>query len=356
MNITIIGLGLIGGSLAKALKSVNTNLFIKGYDKPEILELAISQNCIDLGITSFNEVNDSDIIFIALPISESLEVLKLIAPIVKEGAIISDVCSVKEIFETTWETASSKGKFVGGHPMTGKEKTGFQNSDSLLFENAVYILCGELEDSSASKEFLKLLYSIGAKVKFLSAEIHDRITAKVSHLPQIVAVALVNAITGSNNNSEAIEFSAGGFRDMTRIASSPFHIWEPILQNNKSNIIDSIEAIIEKLNEYKSLIANDNSKQLAESFESARYMRDAIPKQNKGFINPVFDLYVSVKDEPGVLSKLTTLMFENSINIKDMELLKIREGAQGTFRLSFESESAVTLAKELLEKHGFIFN
>jgi prephenate dehydrogenase len=355
MEIAIIGLGLIGGSLAKAFKSFNKELFITAYDCKETIEQALNQKIIDREVISFSELKDADIIFISLPIADSLNALGEIAPIVKDGAIITDVCSVKGIFETNWRRLSSKGIFIGGHPMTGKEKSGYENSDPLLFENAVYILCGKLTESKSSKEFLTLLYSIGAKVKFLDAEVHDKITSKVSHLPQIVAVALVNAITGENKNGEAIDFAAGGFRDMTRIASSPFHIWEAILQNNKANVVESIEAIIEKLNEYKTLITNDNSKRLAESFESARYMRDAIPKQNKGFINPVFDLYVSVKDEPGVLSKLTTLMFENSINIKDMELLKIREGAQGTFRLSFESEDAVELAKILLRENGFTY-
>ncbi|MDP2301774.1 MAG: prephenate dehydrogenase [Ignavibacteria bacterium] len=356
MNITIIGLGLIGGSLAKAFKSFNKNLTITAYDRKDTIESALDQKIIDKGIFSLTELAEADIIFIALPISDSLDALKQIAPFVKTDCIISDVCSVKGIFEETWKSLSSKGYFIGGHPMTGKEKSGYENSDPLLFENAVYILCGELEDSSASKEFLKLLYSIGAKVKFLSAEIHDKITAKVSHLPQIVAVALVNAITGGNNNNESIEFSAGGFRDMTRIASSPFGIWKPILFNNKENILDSIDEIILHLNEFKELLLEEDSNQIEDLFNSARYMRDAIPRQNKGFLNPVFDLYVSVKDEPGVLSKLTTLLYNNNINIKDMELLKIREGAKGTFRLSFESETAVELAKKLLEENGFIFD
>lgn len=356
MKISIIGLGLIGGSLAKAIKSFDNSLTISAYDYKETITKAKAEGIIDYQINSFSELTDEDIIFLSLPIYQSLDALKQIAPIVKTGCIITDVCSVKNIFFEEWAKFHSRGVFIGGHPMTGKEKSGYDNADALLFENAVYILCGEEKVIEAETQFLNLLHSIGAKVRFIDAKTHDEIVANVSHLPQLLAVSLVNTITNFGSKTESIEFAAGGFRDMTRIASSNFEIWESIFSVNKKNITSSINNLIEKLEQFKSSLEVEDFIKISKLFETARYMREAIPKQNKGFLNPVFDLFISVKDEPGVLSKLTTLMFDNNINIKDMELLKIREGAQGTFRLSFESESAVILAKELLQKHGFIFS
>ena len=164
---------------------------------------------------------------------------------------------------------------------------------------------------------------------------------------------MVNTVGKENKDINYLDFAAGGFRDMTRIASSDFNIWEPVIKLNKDAIVKSLINFLSEFTEIDSLVMKKDLESLQSIFESARVKRDEIPKNTKGFINLLYDFFVYVKDESGVLSKLTTVLFENSINIKDIELLKIREGTGGTFRLAFESKIDAEKAKSLIEKIGF---
>lgn len=351
-NISIIGLGLIGGSIAKSLKNSESDFFISAFDKPEVLDSAIEQKVIDKKLSSTEESKNSEVIFLCLPTDLSLEALIEISPLLNKNQIITDVCGVKGIFEKKWKNLKSHGIYIGGHPMTGKESSGFENSDQLLFENSVYIISELQKDSEKFNEFLKIIKLLGARIRFLDPFLHDKIIARVSHLPQILSVALVNSISDSEKINY-LDFAAGGFRDMTRIASTGFEIWKPIFELNKDEIIKALEIMNLNLKDLGDSISSEDDKSLEELFNKARIKRDEIPKNTKGFLNPLFDIFVYVKDEPGVLSKLTSVLFENSINIKDMELLKIREGTGGTFRMSFQSKQDAEKAEELINHIGF---
>jgi prephenate dehydrogenase len=353
IRISIIGLGLMGGSVAKALKSSNSNIHITAFDREEVLDVALNQKVIDEKVLYTDDACNADIIFLCLPTDQSLKVLEKIAPLINEETIITDVAGVKSSFEMKWNSVKSKGKFVGGHPMTGKEKGGYENSDPLLFENSVYILSDKKIESGNYSMLLDLIKLLGARIRFLDPFLHDEIIANVSHLPQLLAVALVNSAALSKGDINYLDFAAGGFRDMTRIASSSFDIWQPVIKNNKDSILKALENFENNVNLIKENILSDNYKILSQFFESSGAKRDEIPKNTKGFINPLVDIFVFVKDEPGVLSKLTGILFENGINIKDIELLKIREGTGGTFRISFESKHEADMAGNLIEKIGF---
>ncbi len=352
-NISIIGLGLIGGSIAKGLKNSDHQISISAFDKPDVLKSAFKENIINFKLRKIEEAKDSDIIFLCLPTEASIEAFEKLAPVISDETIMTDVCGVKSVFEDKWRLIKEKGEYIGGHPMTGKEKGGYDNSDPLLFENAVYILTDKKIDSENYKLLLEIITILGSRIKFLNPYLHDEIVAKVSHLPQLLAVALVNTVSRENKDINYLDFAAGGFRDMTRIASSDFSIWEPVIKHNKDAIVKSLINFLSEFTEIDSLVMKKDLTSLEKIFETARVKRDEIPKNTKGFINPLYDLFVFVKDEPGVLSKLTSVLFENSINIKDLELLKIREGTGGTFRLSFESKSDAEKAKPLIEKIGF---
>ena len=352
-NISIIGLGLIGGSIAKALQKSKYDFKISAFDKPNILAKAIDEKVIHSKLNSYDESLNSDLIFLCLPVSKSIEVFEELAPKLNTNSILTDVCSVKNVFKEKWDKTNSSGIYFGGHPMTGKEKGGFENSDSLLFENSVYILTDNQLSNSYFNNFSKIITSFGSKILHIPAKQHDVIAASVSHLPQLVSVALVNAASLKTDNYNFLDLAAGGFRDMTRIASSEFTIWESIIANNKSQILTAMDKFSYDLSTLTKWISDDDYKAIHSYFESARICRDEVPQNSKGFLHPLFDLFVFVTDEPGAISKISTALFDVGINIKDMELLKIREGSGGTFRLSFESSEEVEKASEILRNIGF---
>lgn len=352
-KISIIGLGLIGGSIAKALKNSELELEITALDKDKILAEAIDANVIDRRIEKIEDSVSADVIFLCLPVELSLKYLKKLAPLLSTNQIITDVSGVKGIFEKEWSNLESDGVYIGGHPMTGKEKGGYENSDPLLFENSVYILSNHEKENPEFEEFVKLINALGARITLLDPYLHDKVVANVSHLPQLLSVSLVNNSVVKSDGVSFSDFAAGGFRDMTRIAASDFSIWEKIIQYNRNEILKAIESLKTELALVESLVEHDDFKRLADKFESSRKKRDEIPKDTKGFLHQLHDLFVFVRDEPGVISKISTALFNNDINIKDIELLKIREGTGGTFRLSFDSESDVNRAGQIIRKEGF---
>lgn len=358
-RVVIIGLGLIGGSIAKALRQTelsknSKNKFeISAFDKKEVLDAAIADGAIDVALGGIDEVFSADLIFICLPVDLTLYTLENIAPHLHDEMIVTDVCGVKSVVQKKWDSLNCEGTYIGGHPMTGKEHGGYQNSDPLLFENSVYIISDTIHKHPEAHSLLQIIHSLGARIKILNPLVHDEIVAAVSHLPQLLSVSLVNFASKKERKINFLDYAAGGFRDMTRIASSDFGIWSPVIKANKEKIISAIDNYIDELHSLKNMIGKTNFEKIAKKFELARSRRDEIPKNNKGFLNPLFDLFVFVKDEPGVVSKISTILFQNGINIKDIELLKIREGTGGTFRLSFESEKDVSRAELFIQRLGY---
>ncbi len=349
-DIAIIGIGLIGGSIAKALKS-RREITIRCFDREDVTSGAIKSGTVDEVLPDLEAALKSDVIFICLPVDLSVEVFSVLYPKLREDQIISDVCSVKGLLEKTSREIKSAGIYFGGHPMTGREKGGFENSDALLFENSIYLLSDSNENHILFPSFQKLILELGARINLINPYLHDEHIAKVSHLPQLVSVALMNSVTRENN--EVLNFAAGGFRDMTRIASSKFDIWKSIILSNKNLILNELNSLRSELSRIENDISDLNLDQLEFKFENARVCRDEIPKNNKGFLFPLHDVYVFVKDQPGIVSKISTALFEQEINIKDIELMKIREGTGGTFRLSFESEKDAGKAVSILNELGF---
>lgn len=354
-NISILGLGLIGGSIAKALKNSSRSFLISAFDVPEVLEKAIAQKVIDTKLKNPEESINSDLIFLCLPLETNLKYFKTIAPLLKENTILTDVSGVKLVFQKEWAKLNSRGIYIGGHPMSGKELGGFDNSDPLLFENAVYIVTEDLIQNPELTDFKEIIELLGANILHIPAKQHDVIAASVSHLPQLLAVALVNTAGLKTDNYNFLDLAAGGFRDMTRIASSDFNIWDSVINRNKNQILTALEEFENELKNVKKWITDNDEKSMSNYFNLARKSRDEIPKNSKGFLTPVHDVFIFVKDEPGVISKISTKLYEAKINIKDIELLKIREGNGGTFRFAFATKEIAESAKLLLGDLGFKF-
>jgi len=354
--ITIIGVGLMGGSLAAALKRNLKSVEIYGVDFPAVLDKAQILKIIDRGFTPDSvekAVKPADIIFLCTSINKIREYMPIVAELAKKGAVITDMGSTKaEIIKRAQEIEIKGSYFIGGHPMTGSELHGVENIDPLLFENSVYVLTPiDQTPPDRIRNLALILEQIGARVLFISPSLHDRIAAFVSHLPQLLAVALTN-LAGEHNASSTffLRLAAGGFRDMTRIASSPYEVWEDIINSNTDEIIWAIDAFIKKLSSIQSILQNQN---LRREFELAAKNRLSIPRDTKGFMLPRFDISVSVEDKPGVLAEISSAVSEQNINIKDIEVLKVREGESGVFRLAFQSEQDRKNAVEILTSIGY---
>jgi len=360
-QISIIGVGLIGGSLGLSFKKTHPELNIVGFASQETLRKAIELGAIDRGAQDLeSSVQDADLVILATPILTILDIIPKIAPRVKSGAIVTDVGSVKgAIVECARRNFRDDVLFIGGHPMAGSEKEGIAAADPFLFENAVYVMClpeSERAESLNSRltEFIGLIEATGARILFLQPDVHDKVAAAISHLPQMLAVALMNMVGELNEtNPSYLQLAAGGFRDLTRIASSPFKMWSDILATNSKAIIEALSSIISRLSSFKSEIEKSDLSAFEQEFNKAKTLRGEIPKNTKGFLKTLYDVFVFVPDRPGVISTISTALFHANINIKDIELLKIREGTGGTFRLSFETEKIAQQAMEIINKVGY---
>jgi prephenate dehydrogenase len=300
-NITIIGVGLIGGSLALAVKNRYPECRITGVDKPSVLKRAIERRVVDTAETSVKKaVQTADLVFLCTPISVITKMIPVIASNIPRHALITDTGSVKKKIMETARRFFHEGNFIGGHPMTGSEQTGIEAANPLLFQNAIYILTPE---EMCSRRLLhklaKFLSSLDARVIVLDAALHDSVTAAVSHLPQLAAVALMNTIGKYHPHApKHLPLAAGGFRDMTRIASSPFSIWKDILTENKKEAGRAIGIYIRQLKKIASAI-NGRPSKLSDEFKTSRKLRARIPRSMKGYLSPVVDISVFIEDKPG---------------------------------------------------------
>ena len=277
-KITIIGVGLIGGSLAKAIKENNLAKVVFGFGRDlNRLEKAQKTNVIDQFSTNLKDaINDSDIVIIATPVGSFKEILNEIKPFLTSKIVISDVGSTKtNIASIVSQTLGDYSNyFIPAHPIAGKEKSGFEASEANLFNNRKVIIT-PLETSSPDSISLiqKMWEGTGADVDFMSPESHDELLGMTSHLPHMLAFSLVNYLI-SKNPSASI-YAAGGFKDFSRIASGDAVMWRDICIQNKDQIISHIKGYQKTLNSLVDAIENENSDELDLLFTSAKKTRDS---------------------------------------------------------------------------------
>jgi len=366
-TITIIGVGLIGGSLGLAVKRRVKGATVTGFDAPQVLRKALRRGAIDTAATNLaTAVSGADLVILACPTKKILSLLPAVARSVSPHTLVTDVGSVKAAIVRRASIFFPNGNFIGGHPMAGIELSGIEAAHPLLFENAVYVLTparfsakrvgGSLAWAPQRhvKRLSDFLHTLGARVMVLDAQTHDSVAAAVSHVPQLTAVALMNVAGARHPQARKyLQLAAGGFRDLTRIASSRYDVWQDILQLNNSEIERALALMTRELQRYRARLRKRNNRPLQSDFTRARKLRNAIPRTMKGFLHSLSDVYVFVQDKPGVLAIMTGALAKAKINIKDMELLKIREGSGGTFRLAFDSADVAGKAARILRKKGF---
>lgn len=362
MRIGIIGLGLIGASLAKALKRVHaSNSYIIGYDANlSSANAAFKDGVIDHVASSIGESFSScTVIFLCTPIHYTSSIIKELLPFVPNDCILTDMGSTKYelVYEINELIRESKRRvyFVGGHPMAGSEKSGYNASTPYLFENAYYVLT-PISDTPDFIMFIlqKMVERIGAIPLILSPSYHDFATANVSHLPHIIASSLVQLIKQNDGDNKYLHtLAAGGFKDITRIASSNPDIWVSICLSNKKQLQKVFAKYQTILMDFFDALEKEDVDKIYSFFDNARSYRDTFNDNISGGLIKTFALYVDAKDEPGILASITTLLGENKINIKNIGVMNHREFESGVIRIVLADKSSMLNACEVLIKHGY---
>ncbi len=355
-----IGLGLIGGSIAKALKVSVPDCKIIAYDiNKDSLALALKEGIADSCTDSIDiHFADCDYIFLCAPVQKNNENLLTIKQIMKPDCILTDVGSVKTTIHETIHAIELEDHFIGGHPMAGSERVGFANSKASLLENAYYILTPTPSVASEKLEtFRSLVEHMGAIPLVLDYEKHDYVTAAISHLPHVIAASLVNLVRDSDSPDGIMKMvAAGGFKDITRIASSSAVMWQQICLTNTENISALLADYIKALTDFKEEIDNKNETALYEQFESSRIYRDSFINTSSGPIKSSYSINVDIPDKSGSLAHITTLLAIHNLNIKNIGISHNRESEDGVLRLEFYEESAKNKAADLLNTVGFHVN
>ncbi len=356
-SISIIGLGLIGGSLSKALRLKHPELKLFAVDNciPS-LRLAEEEGVIDKGYSECSsDIFNSDIIFICTTVSKAADYILLLTDNVKENCILTDVASTKGEICSFVEKLSHPPLFIGGHPMAGTEKSGYSNSFAHLFENAYYVLTPTVASNEGSIVTMKeLLKDIGALPIIVSPEQHDLVTGCISHVPHVVASALVNLANKKENSDGLVKLlAAGGFKDITRIASSNPTMWENIVLSNSEVVIKLLEEYSKIINRFTAQVQARNSKGIFEFFQDAKDFRDSFSTRATGLIPPSFELMVDVKDEPGIIGSIATLLGTNGINIKNINVSNSREFEQGCLRITLSDQPNADKSNFILSANGY---
>ena len=357
-RIAIVGVGLIGGSLGLAFRQAASSSRLVGISRDETIAKALELGVVDEGY-SYEELDggiaEADLVLLCTPIRRIVELLPEVMRCARDDALISDVGSTKRVIaQTALAAGREKVHFIGGHPMAGSERSGVSAADPFLFQNAIYIL---IPDEGVPKKLYAdlqlLLKGIGARVVELSAEMHDRVVAAISHLPQMLATSLVEMV-GRMNEEEGglyLPLAAGGFRDLTRIASSPFApVWEDICSTNADSIRTLIDRFTAMLGDVRARVGDES---LRTDFDFANEKRASIPRDAKGFLHRLHEILVVAEDKPGVIAQIAGGLAAENLNINDIEVMKVREGQGGTIRLGFDSPEAAEKSLAVLRSLGY---
>ncbi len=356
LNVAILGLGLMGGSLGLAL--VRAGYSVSGWDQSqEIIREAYQSGAINRAPVDLEDaVSEASVIFIATPVESIAATIKSCLPYVRPGTIFSDLGSIKEaIIEGVFSFLPAFHHFVPGHPMTGSEQHGIRAADPFLFQNAAYLIIEDHRTSSeAAALIVKLIESTGAQIIKLTAAEHDRIVGMVSHLPHLIAATLSKTAGDAEEvYPGTLNLAAGGFRDTTRVAIGNPEIWQGIIFGNLEQVLKAINSFQNELDSLKEVLVAGKREQFEEFLFRARETRLQIPAKNKGFLSLLHEMVVTIEDRPGTIVNVLRFLADTGLNIKDIEILRVREGIGGTLRLALESDDAVNQGIETLKAYGF---
>ena len=284
-HVAIVGVGLIGGSFALALRRAGLCDRITGWDREDVLEQAKARGVIDDVEVAFEtgptaSVSEADLVYLAAPVGAIVSFLRAKANAFKPGAIVTDAGSTKrQVCRTAREALASDVSFIGGHPIAGSEKAGVEFADADLFHGAAYALvAGDHANQDAVTSLTKIIRRIGATPIELTADGHDWIAARTSHSPQLVSTALALAVSRANG-ADALSLTGGGFAEMTRLAESRWSVWEDICRTNADEISAALDEVITQMEALRVAVSSGDFSSAGDMFnaaaESARLFRES---------------------------------------------------------------------------------
>jgi prephenate dehydrogenase len=352
-SVALIGTGLIGGSIGLALR--RDGVAVCGFDHdPARAEAARELGAVARLAASVKEaVAGADLTVVAVPVGHVAEVV--VEALDAGATLVTDVGSVKAPVVAAVEAArpSLAPRFVGGHPMAGSEQEGLAGAGADLFVGATWVLTPTARtDPRVFAEVRSWVAGLGAEPLAVTPELHDALVAVVSHVPQLAASTLMNvASAGNDEHAVMLRLAAGGFRDMTRIASSHPAIWPDICLANRDAIVGALDRYLDELARVRSIVAGGERAELLELLESARAARRNLPTGIPSGAH-LFELRVPVPDREGVIAEVTTLAARFGVNIADLEIAHSLEGRSGVLVLVV-TERGLDAFEQALVEHGY---
>lgn len=345
----IVGTGLIGGSIGLGLHRADPDREVVGFDVDRsAARAALDRGAVTVVADDLTEaVRGADVIVLAVPTDLVPGLLAELAGVAPPGAVVTDVGSAKSAIVEAG-TAAFGGRFVGGHPMAGSERHGIEAAESSLFEGAWWILTPTTATSSdAYAAVNEMATTLGARGVAVEPVLHDALVARLSHLPQLVASAIVDVASGTDREA-LLHLAGAGFRDVTRIAASHPEMWVGIIRSNTGAVLESLNNLDGRLASIRKLIEESKWPELGAWLAGSRSARLALFAKPDLGADPV-GLSMLVPDRPGVLAEVTTAAGQLGANIEDLRIVHSTEGGQGRLELVVSgSGPAEILTAELI--------
>ncbi len=338
----VIGLGLIGGSVALALRARGWH--VSGHDVDD----GRAATALDRGVIDTAGLDPhAEITIVSTPVAEVADAAK--DALAATTGLVTDVGGVK----APVVAALDDPRFLGGHPMAGSEQDGLDGADPAMFEGAVWVLTPTPTTTDAVFATVASIVSgLGAEVVALPPERHDTLVAVVSHVPHLAAAALMTlADERAEEHAALLRLAAGGFRDMTRIASGHPAIWPDICAENREAIVGALDGLVDQLRELRSLVAADDRSGLLERLDRARVARANLPSR-VARPEDLVEVRIPIPDRPGAAAEVFTLAAELGVNIADFEVVHSAEGNKGIIHLLVDAGASQLLRGGLIAR-GF---
>lgn len=331
----ILGTGLIGASMGLALRGQGWETV--GWDpSAEALETALDMSSLDRTSSSPDEaVSDADLVFLAGPPTANIETLRDL----QTTALVTDASGVKR---PLLDVASESVRFVGGHPMAGREHAGPGSASPALFRGAAWIICGDGADPADVERLAAIVASIGANPVEMPAALHDEVVAEISHLPHLIATALVNLVAEAPGTGDLV---SGSFRDLTRVAGADSAWWPELLVENADEVSAAVDRLISRLESLKGLIDLGDHAALERQIEGARSVR-------RGMAPPVSRVRVILQDRPGEIARVGHALEASHVDVRDLQLRHAEHGGGGILTIMVRPGETETL-KAALAVEGF---